>query len=153
MAGPTDRGEPVAATVEARSYLANEHYTGPRLGEDTDVAGAHADLDANETLPLLADLVVAEVCFGEEAGLGVDGEVLVDIVAKAPAEAVYGLAKALKVDAGVERADLGLVLVSAGLPLRARDTGNRQDQDDPNACVTACHEKPLHSLCGIRIAK
>src|SRR5262249_50609961 len=43
---------------------------------------------------------------------------------------------------GVERADLGLVLVSARL--RARDTGNRQDQDDPNACVAACHEKPLH---------
>src|SRR5262245_13865951 len=142
MAGPADGGEAVAATVEARSYLADEHYTGPRLGGDTDVAGAHAGLDANENLPLLADLVVAEVRFREETGLGVNREVLVEVVAEAYAEAVHGLNKALKVDAGVEHADLGLVLVTAGLPLRARDTGNRQDHDDPNVYIPACHETP-----------
>src|SRR5262249_30775318 len=144
MPGPADRGEAVAAAAEARSYLADGHYTGAHLGENTEVTEAHAGLDANETLPLLADLVVAEVCFGHKAALGVDSKVLVDVVAGAYADAVQGLAKALKVDASVEHADFALVLVGTGLQLRARDTGNRQDQDHPNVKVSPCHEKPLH---------
>src|SRR5262249_26178589 len=118
MAGATDRSEAVAATVETRSYLADEHHTRPHLGEDTDVARAQAGLDANETLNLLADLVVAEVRFWKKAGLGINREVLVDVVAESPAEAVYGPAKALEVDPGVEHAHLGLIRVGSGLRLR-----------------------------------
>src|SRR5262249_62032014 len=105
--------------------LLEENYPGPRFNKDTNVAGAPACFAADEKLDLLAHLVVAEVYFGKEAGLGVDCKVLVNVVGEAPAEAVHGLAKALKVNAGVERADLGLVLVTARLPLRARDTGHR----------------------------
>src|SRR5215510_11110406 len=142
MPGPADRGEAVAAAAEARSYLADGHYTRAYLGENTEVTGAHAGLDANETLPLLADLIVAEVRFRHEAALGVDSKVVVDVVADAHADAVQGLAKALKVDAGVEHADFTLVLVGTGLQLRARDSGNRQNQDHPNVKVAACNEKP-----------
>src|SRR5205085_1087435 len=74
---------------------------------------------------LLADLVVAEVRLGEETALGVEREVLVEVVAEATAEAVHGLAEALKVDPGVEPSDLELVFV--GLSLRARRGGGEKE--------------------------
>ena len=117
-----------ARAVEARSQPADEHHAGPRLGEDADAGRAHPGLDADEGLGLLADLSVAEVRFGEEAHLGVEREVLVEVVAEACAESVHGLAGALKTDAGVERADFKLVLVVVGLRarLRARRGGREE---------------------------
>src|SRR5262249_9191781 len=78
-----------------------------------------------------------------ETGLRFEREVFADVVAEPPAETVQVLAKPLKVDAGIERADLGPGLVIDSLPLRARDTGNRQYQDHPNTHVPECHKKPL----------
>src|SRR5262245_32844515 len=127
MARPADRAEAAAATAETRRYFSDGHYTGPRLNEDTNVAGPHACFAADEKLDLLAHLVVAEVYFWKEAGLGVHCEVVVDVVGEPPANAVHRLTKALKVDARVERANLGLVLVSVGLPLRGRHTENGQN--------------------------
>jgi hypothetical protein len=65
-----------------------------QLGHTLDV-----NQNADETLHLLAQLVVAEVRFGKKAGLGVEGKVLVEVVNEASAEALHSLAKALKVDA------------------------------------------------------
>ena len=139
MAGATDRAEAVSATVEARSYFADKHNTGPRLGEDTDVARVQAGLGANQRLPLLADLVIAKVSFRHEAGLGIDREVFVDVVAKSPPKAVYGLAKALKVDSGVERAHLRLVLVSVPLGLRVRRGQRKKKQCENRERVSPMH--------------
>src|SRR5215208_1019622 len=112
VAGAARLAEAVAATVEARGHFADEHHARPQFGEESDALRARAGPDAGERLRLLTELAVAEVRFGEEAELGVQREVLVEVVAEAAAEAVDRLAEALKVDARVEHADLGPVTVN-----------------------------------------
>src|ERR1043165_1016492 len=142
----------VGRELEVAVFEADE--AGPRLCEDAEVFGAPTDLHAEQALKLspARELRVVERALArEEVELGLGGEVAVEVVADAPAEARLRPALVCALDEGrrvglavrdVEGGELSARLPAARVVLRAR--APRPADENPQREKVCGEVSPAH---------